>query len=90
MMLHSISISFVLRALTLATKFFFVIFLAKELTANDFGRWIIIVASINYLVLIVGAEIYNLTLRDFIQNKKIDHATFGAGHAHFYLIANNG
>ena len=78
MMLHSISVSFVLRALTLATKFFFVIFLAKELTANDFGRWIIIVASINYLVLIVGAEIYNLTLRDFIQNKKIDsiHAMY--------------
>tara|TARA_B100001059_G_C17835333_1_gene587677 strand:+ start:2382 stop:3620 length:1239 start_codon:yes stop_codon:yes gene_type:complete len=75
---NGISISFMLRALTLATKFFFIIFLAKELTAYDFGRWIIIVASINYLVLIVGAEIYNLTLRDYIQNKNLDsiHAIY--------------
>jgi len=87
MTLHGISISFMLRALTLATKFIFLIFLAKELTANDFGIWIIIVASINYLVFIVGAEIYNLTLRDYIQNKNIDsiHAIYKQWK--FHLVA---
>lgn len=57
-----------LRASVLAGKFFFTIYLARILSYADFGLWVLIVAIIGYGVFLIGAEIYNITLRNYINN----------------------
>ena len=55
-----------LRASSLGTKFLFTIVLAKFLSVSDFAQWILILAIVNYAIFLVGAEIYNITLRGFV------------------------
>lgn len=60
----------IIRALTLLAKFIFTVYLARVLSIEDFGIWILVVAGIGYGVFIIGAELFNITLRNYIKNSK--------------------
>lgn len=55
-----------LRGFTLLAKLVFTIILARLLNVEEFGQWVLIVAIVTYGIFIVGAEIYNITLRTYI------------------------
>ena len=55
-----------LRGLSLAAKLAFTIVLARWLSVEEFGQWVLILALVTYGIFIVGAEIYNITLRTYI------------------------
>jgi O-antigen/teichoic acid export membrane protein len=55
-----------LRGLSLFAKLVFTILLARLLSVEEFGQWVLVVAIVTYGTFIVGAEVYNLTLRTYI------------------------
>ena len=57
-----------LRASVLLSKFVLTLFLARELALEDFGLWVLIVAGVGYGTFLVGAEMYNITLRSLIKD----------------------
>ena len=61
--------SLFIRAITLILKFYFLIFITKNLSLEDFSNWILYFSIVMYSVLILGFEFYNITLRGYIQNK---------------------
>jgi O-antigen/teichoic acid export membrane protein len=57
-----------LRASTLFAKLIFTIILVRFMSVEEFGQWVLIVAVITYGIFVVGAELYNITLRNYISN----------------------
>ena len=57
-----------LRGSTLFAKLLFTILLARLLTVDEFGQWILISAIVTYGIFVLGAELYNLILRNYISN----------------------
>lgn len=53
-----------LRALTLGSRFLLVFFLAKFLTAEEFGFYGLIVAIIGYAVMAIGLDFYTYSIRE--------------------------
>ena len=60
-------IIFGIRASVLLSKFLFTIYLAKKLSIDDFGLWILIFAVITYASILLGMEAYNISLRNYIK-----------------------
>lgn len=58
---------FGIRSLVLLSKFFFTIFLAKKLSIDDFGLWVLIFAIVSYASIMLGMEGYNVSLRNYIK-----------------------
>lgn len=56
-----------LRAFSLLAKLTFTVLLARVLSAEEFGQWVLVAAIVAYGIFIVGAEIYNVTLRTYIR-----------------------
>jgi len=75
-----------LRAAVLIAKFFFTVFLARVLTIEEFGLWVLVVAGIGYGVFLIGAEIYNITLRNYVNNGT-SGATGGLSKQWFFFVA---
>lgn len=65
-----------LRGTVLISKFLFTVYLARVLTNEEFGLWFLVVSGVSYGVFLIGAEIYNITLRDYV-HKKISSDTDG-------------
>jgi O-antigen/teichoic acid export membrane protein len=57
-----------LRGGTLFAKLIFTIVLARYLSIDDFGRWVLVTAVVTYGIFGVGAELYNITLRNLISH----------------------
>tara|TARA_B100002019_G_scaffold126528_1_gene108983 strand:- start:9803 stop:11050 length:1248 start_codon:yes stop_codon:yes gene_type:complete len=58
---------FGIRSLVLLSKFFFTIFLAKKLSIDNFGLWVLIFAIVSYASILLGMEGYNVSLRNYIK-----------------------
>ena len=55
-----------LRGLTLLAKLAFMVLLARWLSAEEFGQWVLVFAIVTYGIFIVGAELYNVSLRRYV------------------------
>ena len=62
----------ILRAGTLLGKFVFTLYLARVLTLSDFGLWTLILAIVSYGIFFIGAETYNIVLRNYARSSRMD------------------
>ena len=61
-----------LRAGTLLGKFLFTIYLARVLTLSDFGLWTLMLAIVSYGIFFIGAETYNVVLRNYVRSSRME------------------
>ena len=61
-----------LRASTLLGKFLFTLYLARVLTLSDLGLWTLLLAIVTYGIFFIGAETYNIVLRNYVRSSRMD------------------
>jgi len=59
-------INLALRGLSMGSKFFLVIFLAKYLSISDIGTYGLIVATVSFSIILLGGEFYTYSQRELL------------------------
>ncbi|MEZ5013041.1 MAG: polysaccharide biosynthesis C-terminal domain-containing protein [Chitinophagales bacterium] len=81
------TINLIIRGLTLAGKFFFVILLARQLTEKQMGEWGIFSTSISLSLYLIGLDFYTYSSRTLLEYPMADRGHFLRDQMVFYLIS---
>ncbi|MFN0276098.1 MAG: polysaccharide biosynthesis C-terminal domain-containing protein [Chitinophagales bacterium] len=81
------TLNLLIRGLTLAGKFFLVIFLAKHLTEAQVGEWGIFTTSISLALYLVGLDFYTYSSRTILEFPLAERSRFLRDQFVFYIIS---
>ncbi|WP_156906782.1 lipopolysaccharide biosynthesis protein [Desulforegula conservatrix] len=76
-----------LRAITLASKLFLLVYLAKRLLPEEIGLWGIFSASVNYALYFIGLDFYTYANREIIGQSKVCWPAIIRDQSLFYLFS---
>lgn len=81
------TVNLFIRGLTLAGKFFLVIFLAKHLTEAQLGEWGIFTTSVSLSLYLIGLDFYTYSSRTILEYPMEDRKRFLRDQFIFYILS---